>query len=1020
MRVLLLSIVLAVAGIALPVSAQAVTNSYSLNIPRQPLDKALKDLAQQTGMQIARFSDTPGGSAMVGPLSGDMSVDQALTSLLTTTGLTYKVVNDHTIAVTAPGASSGPEPAQVSPSVSKQAQSQEAGPQDKEGKKRSSDGFRVAQATPGKTSKDASVGNQDETASQKKLVALEEVVVTGSRIPLTAKEASQEVKIYSREQIEQSGQTTVSDFLNTLPDVSVSINEANGGFVSQTGSTTVQLHGLPIGTTLVLINGRRLETTGLNIAGNYFDLNNIPLSAIERIEVVSEGSSAVYGSDAIAGVVNFILRRDFSGFEASTKYGWTSEGGADEWNSSLAWGQQWGKGSLSIIASGQSRNELPSADRALTANSDFTAHGGQDNRVAACNPGNVFSVDGNPLPGLGTATFAAVPSSFSGKPTQQEFVQTAGTLNKCTLSGSVMPATERQGLVIQGHYELTTSTELFTELLASHVRQSNTFAPPILFGQPEFSQFTVGPSNPFNPFGETVGVGYQFTNPSNSPEVSDTIFVRPLIGLKGDVFSSWRWELSAWEARDRSTLTTPNTFFSASMQAALDSSNAATALNPFVAGAAASSQLLESLFFNNEQTFVGETRGISALLRGTVVRLPSGPVEIAVGSEYDRDSLSSHDITATDNNPANLEASFHRDSYAVFGEARIPILGSHGNPGRGDTLAVTAAGRFDRYSDFGRKTTPQLGAEWRPTDTLLVRGSYSKAFKAPSLFSLDSQTQMIPGIPVSDPLRGNQVEPVTVEFGGNPNLKPETGQSRTFGFVYSSQAIPDLRLAVTHWSIDQANSIVGLNLTSIVQNENALPGAVTRAATCVGGPPCPITLVNASELNFGNIKVSGLDYQVSYQRRTSAGTLTPAIAVTQTYYYRSSLIPGTPVIDKASTANDDGIWAPRWKGTASLGWVRGAYAANVLGRYVGLYQDYDSTRNIGNFWLCDANLRIGIGDAVAGNNSWLRGTFFTVGAVNVFNRLPQYSNYGFGTIGFDPAEADIRGRFLYAQLGAKW
>jgi len=180
-RVALLTMVLAVAAVAVPVSAQAVTQSYHLNIPRQPLDGALKDLAQQTGLQIARFSDTPGGSALVGPVSGEMTVGEALTSLLVKSGLTYKMVNDRTIAVVAPG----PEPrASAQSSATGQAS---AAPSDdgqaKEGKKSSSDGLRVTQTDSSPHSQPSSVEKQaDESSSTKKSNELEEITVTGSHI----------------------------------------------------------------------------------------------------------------------------------------------------------------------------------------------------------------------------------------------------------------------------------------------------------------------------------------------------------------------------------------------------------------------------------------------------------------------------------------------------------------------------------------------------------------------------------------------------------------------------------------------------------------------------------------------------------------------------------------------------------------------------------------------------------------------------------------------------------------------
>ena len=125
-------------------------------------------------------------------------------------------------------------------------------------------------------------------------------------------------------------------------------------------------------------------------------------------------------------------------------------------------------------------------------------------------------------------------------------------------------------------------------------------------------------------------------------------------------------------------------------------------------------------------------------------------------------------------------------------------------------------------------------------------------------------------------------------------------------------------------------------------------------------------------------------------------------------------------MEALSQAQDSNSWAPRWKGSAALGWKRGPVSASVDGRYVGRYQDYDSTRTIGNFWFCDANIRLRLGEAIGSSEKYLKESYVEFGGVNIFNTLPQYSNYVFGNVGYDPAQGDILGRFLYVQLGVKW
>jgi len=475
-------------------------------------------------LQVLYFSDRV-RAIRTGGATGELTTDEALAQLLSGTGLTYRYVSDKAVTILSvtDAAASGSAPGQAASAPAAEAQ--------REGKKSSSAGFHVAQVDQGQTSSPSTVEKPDEQASKKKPIQLQEVVVTGSRIPQRATEGAQEVKIYTREQIEQSGQTTIADFLDTTPSVSIAVGE--NGLQTVFGSSTVQLRGLPQGTTLVLLNGRRLQTSGSQSSSDFFDLNNIPLAAVERIEVVADGSSAIYGSDAIAGVVNIILKKDVEGIEADAQYGGASD--VHESNASFLLGHHWEQGSISLIGSYQSRSDLVRSARALTASQDYTAYGGPNNNGPFCNPGNVFSVDGTPLPGLGSATFAAVPHGFTGTPTIAEFQGTAGTLNECSASaaGSIIPATRRTGALLQGNYQLTSTAELFTELLYSHVDELQEFSSAGIYGFPGSPSFTLSASNPYNPFGETVGVGTLFPTLPPVGQSLKTDFLHAVLGARG-------------------------------------------------------------------------------------------------------------------------------------------------------------------------------------------------------------------------------------------------------------------------------------------------------------------------------------------------------------------------------------------------------------------------------------------------------------------------------------------------------
>jgi iron complex outermembrane receptor protein len=987
-----------------PLASFAQTATF--NLPAQPLAESLKALGAQANLNVMVSPALVDGK-QAPALKAKLSVSDALARLLNGTGLEYHFVNDQTVVIREKGgaavATKDPPSGQVT-----NANTQDA---TKVAGKKSSQDFRVAQVDQGQTSSPSTVEKPDEQASKKKRDQLEEIIVTGSRIPRAAAEAAQEVKVYTRAQIDQSGQTNIADFLNTLPDVSI----ANTGNYLQAGNgtgSTVQLHGLPIGTTLVLLDGRRVETSGSQQFSNFFDLNNIPLAAVGRVEVVSEGSSAIYGSDAVAGVVNIILKNNFDGLAFDAKYGGAS--GEHELEGSLAWGKKWDRGSLTVVTSAEYQSDLHASQRALTASNDFTAYGGPNNNVSTCPLGNVFSVDGTNLPGL-NAPYAAVPPGFRGTPSIQEFVGTAGKLNQCGLLAGTdfIPTTHRQAVVVSGHFDLTPSLQLFGQLLYSHVLvEVDLGLQTDIFGTPGSQSFTASASNPFNPFGQAVGISEQI--PPEYVNSQTTDFVRPVVGVRGSFSSDWQWEVSAWDSQDRSTGNSEH-LNDAAVQVALNSSNPATALNPFVAGAPGSAQLLQSVSYQQSSVLKGQILAATGFVRGPLVQLPAGPLNVVLGGEYTHHTLES-DIAMTPSFPA-FQATYHRTSYAAFAETRIPVLPGHYESADAAALVVTVAGRYDHYDDFGSKTTPQFGVEWRPAASLLLRGSYSRAFVAPSLYEINLPSTTLQTT-VLDPALGNQAESVLATQGGNPNLRPETGHSRTFGIVYSSRLVPDLQLSVTRWGVEESNNIQFLDLATLVNNSALFPGAVVRATNC-GAPVCPIVQLNDLYVNFGTIDVAGFDYRVNYKYQSHAGVFTPSLAVTQTDRYRVSLTPSAPAIDANSRAQDTGDWAPRWKGTVSLGWALGPFSAAIAGRYVGRYQDYDSTNEIGNFWLCDANIRWALGDSIGDGRRWLKGTYVTVGGVNVLNKLPQFSNYFNGLVGYDPTQADLRGRFLYLQIGAR-
>jgi len=882
----------------------------------------------------------------------------------------------------------------------------------------------VAQNTPQKndTGKETSEKTQATMANEKaKSGELEQVTITGTRIPLTGPEGAQEVKVFTRADIDRSGQTTLTDFLNTLPDVSVASTE--NLFQNVVGGTSVTLHGLPVGTTLVLINGRRVESSPAQAQGGsgnvFFDLNNIPFAAVERVEVVSEGSSAVYGSDAIGGVVNIVLNDNFDGLDTKLTYGGAE--GMHDANVSVLWGRKFENGSLSAIATYQDRTALNGADRGdIIRGADPGGSMNFSNFYRySCSPGNVlfpngFSFDG----GKTSVTYAAVPSGLKGTATVADFAATAGTVNSCITRtpysyGDLIPGTTRAGLYVAGHLDVTSGTQLFTELLYSHVKQTQQFFPSLaLLGDPidGIPFWTVGAANPYNPFGQTVGVAMVDPNAGIAHYQLDTDFSRAVLGARGSI-ASWEWEASALLSGESSQYDSYDQQNSALVTNALNSSDPATALNPFVDAPSGSPALLQSLVYpDQEEHYRGQTADVTAFARG---QIPGADrIKIVVGGEYEHDLVAWNNISVQGSPLGGPE--YARGVVAGFAEAHITLAETRVDGATREVLAATVAGRYDHYTDFGGKFTPQAGVELRPIEDLLLRGTYSKAFKAPSLYTLYTPQTVTPDTLFFDPLHGDKPVMATLISGGNPNAKPELGLSRTLGLVYSSHYVPGLRIALTYWSIDETDSIQTLDPNVMLQNEASFPTQIVRDTA--GN----LVSVNDTATNYGSIRVRGFDGEISYKSSTRIGELGAVMRATDTYNYTSALVPGAPPLDGTSIAQDTGQWAPRWKGALAATWAQNAVSAAVSGRYVGQYQDYNSTKEIGDFWLFDCSATLNINRAFGLSGAEPRDSYVTIGAVNVFNRLPQNSNFDYGTVGYDPTQADIRGRFLYAQVGLRW
>jgi iron complex outermembrane receptor protein len=826
----------------------------------------------------------------------------------------------------------------------------------------------------------------------------EMVTITGSRLVTTLGQTAQDVHIYELPQIEQSGQSTVTDFLATLPEVSLSsVESTNLG-------TTVRIRGAIRGSALILINGRRVQAvTGGVAAFGFFDLNTIPLSLVERIEVLPTGSSAIYGGDALAGVVNIVLRSDFNGFELDGGYRFADD--TDEKILSLAAGWKANDFSASIMGTFSDRSPLLGTDRAITANPDLRSLGGPNLGTQFLGvPANVNSVSGN-LPGL-NSSFAAVPVGSTGIGlTPSSFAATEGTVTtgSFTRYQAAIPETHKGGIFATASYRFAPSLEVFTEFLISAYKFEIAFTPPFL------QLASVPPTNPFSPWNQnsatpaTVRVSGVVQGAESLPILRfNEDFLRPLVGARGS-FGDWQYEITGLTSRDKGSSVTSGQPNSTALTAALKSSDPATALNPFIDGPMASPALLASIYSVTTITsYKADSNIVNGFVRGPLIDLPGGPLDVVVGGEYEDSSLK-----------RNFES--NRTAKAAFGELRAPIaMATNDNGGTRELLTLQAAGRYDDYSDFGSQPTWQAGLEFRPTDTILLRSTHATAFKPPTLYNLGAPRTSVQ-TPIMDPLQNNKPEVVTATTGGNPHLDPTTGTSTTAGIVWSPMSVPGLNVSITPWWLRIENAISLPNINFVISNENLYPGRVVRAPAPPGQAVGDIISVDYSYINFGLMRESGIDAAVDWSFRTGWGEFTPAIAVTYMNKYEGASTPGAPIINRLSRANNDLNWAPRWKGTASIGWAPDTLPIKLAfaGRFIGSYVDYVPPRTLGDVWYFDATLELDLVRALGMYAPPLGGVKLLVSVTNLTDTLPPYSNY---FRGYDPEIYDLAGRTIFLRL----
>lgn len=869
---------------------------------------------------------------------------------------------------------------------------------------------------------------------------VEAVQVTGTHIRGAGQTVSP-VLVLDREDLDRSGQATVAGALNALPQVFG--GESTEGTVATradllgsnlTYGTGVNLRGLGTDATLVLVNGQRIAGSGTK--GDFVDLSTFPTVAIQRVEVLLDGASALYGSDAVGGVVNLILRRDWEGLELRARAGSSTAGGAAEGQLGLAFGRGWSGGNLFVAVEADRRAALAASDRWFTANADLRPYGGLDRRETFSFPGNIAQLD--PVTRTNVPTFGIPPGQSGVGLTPAAFQ--AGVLNRQTpqLGADILPDQRGWSLYAAANQHLGERLEVSGDLRYGYRRATAALLPST-------TTLTVARANPFyvSPVGAaSEQIFYSFQGELPNPRALRTAeTMTATLDGKLDLVRDWRAEgyLAAAQEIDESTSSgqVNSTLLSEALGNSAD--NPATPyspardgfFNPFTgvaANPAAVTSAIGSGFTKNRPRSRFLTFNLQA--DGTLLTLPGGPLKAAVGVQARREDFRADGSTFTSGVAPRAQTPSYgsRIVTAAFAELRAPLVAPDPDRTGLNALELSVAARSERYSDFGDTFNPKAGLLWTPAPGLHVRATYGTSFKAPTTRDLNTA-------PINTALNLPQGASTVLTFslqGGNPNLRPETAKSWTLGADWRPASIPGLQLSATWFRTDFKDRIdrpVAQNTGTVLSDprfamfvqrinpqSNADDLALIKrlladpATIASSNPPENYrAIVDIRLVNTGALLVDGVDLTGTYDRDAFGGRLTLGGNLSRLLDYEEKLTPAAAATELAGVAT----YPAKLRARLTADWTRGSWSGGLaLNRTSG----FKSTTGASIDGQTTVDLQARWRPEPA--SPWA-GLSATLIVRNLFDRDPPFYDNPFG-FAYDPASGDPIGRFVALQLDRRW
>ncbi len=828
---------------------------------------------------------------------------------------------------------------------------------------------------------------QTPPASTPPAAKVEKIEVTGSSIKRVQSEGATPLQIITKEDIDREGITSAEQLVallsangsgadNMSSNVAFSVNANENRNSNSVASAN--LRGLGAASTLILLNGRRVSTHGAR--GNAVDLNAIPLAAVQRVEVLKDGASAIYGTDAIGGVINFIMRKDYKGIELNASTNVTQQGGGNFTRASIVGGiGDLAKDGFNLVGSftldrqeklaGSQRSFVNGnqPDRGLTPDTGggpFASQNQGAGTAMGINPIGSPIIGSYTLPVTNIFMNRANLLSFQNRCDiiQDAFQYRADVLGPAFYNAArgcsydygkqrvIIQPVDRQNLVARGTWAFSQNHTAIAELVGSRTEATNQFEEYQVTGSlTNLAAYPVGGPyyqslSAFIPtFNNNAPIAYRWRciacGKRESTNVS-TAF-RAMVALEGTLWN-YDYKVGYSQAGNRAGSTlTGGYYYDIALRQALGSGLINPWLLPGQTQTPAALALLSAASASGQSLFGGEAglNQFDGVISGELFKLPAGAISAAVGFDVRKESFkfrSDAPAVAVQNAPFDTGINkATRDIKATYAEIAIPILKS---------LEVTAAVRNDRYSDFGNTTNPKYSIRFNPFSQILFRGSYSEGFRAPSFFQLYSVGGASPlAQNINDPTlcatftAGNPNCGIRVDqiSGGNAFLKPEISKQHTFGFVLAP--VDWLSISIDDWKIERTQRIFLLQVTGangVLANFQTFPDSFIRNAAGA------LTAIRAGYVNADGDIARGTEIGVTANWRALGAKWTAGLDGTKMKSYKSRVFKTRDYVEAVGGAWDASTIYPKWKHSARVTYAKGDWSTTLSQSYTAGYKDF--------------------------------------------------------------------------------